>query len=156
MKNLNFSALKSASYVLLQKRWTREKSNLSAMNLKRSHQIKSTLDNMEYPELKEKIVQWGKDRNIFEFSTPIKQLHKTQEELDETMQALVQFADAKSDKDKQDALEEVVDGIGDMGVTLLMLCHKMDIDFIECLESAYDVIKDRKGKMIDGLFVKEA
>ena len=111
---------------------------------------------MEYPELKEKIVQWGKDRNIFEFSTPIKQLHKTQEELDETMQALVQFADAKSDKDKQDALEEVIDGIGDMGVTLLMLCHKMDIDFIECLESAYDVIKDRKGKMIDGLFVKEA
>jgi NTP pyrophosphatase (non-canonical NTP hydrolase) len=111
---------------------------------------------MQYEELKEKIVQWGKDRNIFEFSTPIKQLHKTQEELDETMQALVRFADAKSDKEKQDALEEVIDGIGDMGVTLLMLCHKMNIDFIECLESAYDVIKDRKGKMIDGLFVKEA
>jgi hypothetical protein len=43
-----------------------------------------------------------------------------------------------------------------MGVTLLMLCHKMDVDFVECLASAYDVIKDRKGKMINGLFVKEA
>ena len=111
---------------------------------------------MEYKELKQKIVQWGEDRNIFEFSTPIKQLHKTQEELDETMQALVQFADAKTDKAKQDAIEAVIDGIGDMGVTLFMLCHKMDVDFIECLTSAYDVIKDRKGKMINGLFVKEA
>lgn len=126
------------------------------MNLQKLLRLKLTLDNMQYPELKQKIVQWGEDRNIFEFSTPIKQLHKTQEELNETMQALVQFADAKNDKAKQDALEEVIDGIGDMGVTLLMLCHKMDVDFVECLASAYDVIKDRKGKMINGLFVKEA
>ncbi len=125
------------------------------MNLQKLLLAKLTLDNMQYPELKQKIVQWGEDRNIFEFSTPIKQLHKTQEELDETMQALVQFADAKTDKAKQDAIEAIIDGIGDMGVTLLMLCHKMDVDFIECLASAYDVIKDRKGKMINGLFVKE-
>jgi len=109
---------------------------------------------MQYEELKEKIVQWGKDRNIFEFSTPIKQLHKTQEELDETMNALVAFADAKTEKAKEKAMEEVIDGIGDMGVTLMMLCHKVDVDFVECLASAYDVIKDRKGKMINGLFVR--
>jgi hypothetical protein len=29
------------------------------------------------------------------------------------------------------------------------------IDFVECVESAYNVIKDRKGKLIDGKFVKE-
>ena len=110
---------------------------------------------MQYEELKEKIVQWGKDRNIFEFSTPIKQLHKTQEELDETMNALVSFADAKTEKAKEKAMEEVIDGIGDMGVTLMMLCHKVDVDFVECLASAYDVIKDRKGVMRDGLFCKE-
>jgi len=110
---------------------------------------------MQYEELKEKIVQWGKDRNIFEFSTSIKQLHKTQEELDETMNALVAFADAKTEKEKQEAMAEVIDGIGDMGVTLVMLCHKVDVDFVECLASAYDVIKDRKGVMRDGLFCKE-
>jgi hypothetical protein len=110
---------------------------------------------MEYKELKEKIVQWGKDRNIFESSTAIKQLHKTQEELFETMNALVRFADAQTDKQKEDAMAEVIDGIGDMGVTLLMLCHKVDVDFVECLSSAYDVIKDRRGRMINGLFVKE-
>jgi hypothetical protein len=109
---------------------------------------------MEYKELKEKIVQWGKDRNIFEFSTPIKQLHKTQEELDETMNALVAFADAKTEKAKQAAMEQVVDGIGDMGVTLMMLCHKVDVDFVECLHSAYEVIKNRRGKMVNGLFVR--
>jgi molybdate-binding protein len=49
----------------------------------------------------------------------------------------------------------VIDGIGDMGVTLVMLCHKVDVDFVECLASAYDVIKDRKGVMRDGLFCKE-
>jgi hypothetical protein len=110
---------------------------------------------MQYEQLKEKIVQWGKDRNIFEFSTSIKQLHKTQEELDETMNALVAFADAKTEKEKQEAMAEVIDGIGDMGVTLVMLCHKVDVDFVECLASAYDVIKDRKGVMRDGLFCKE-
>jgi molybdate-binding protein len=110
---------------------------------------------MQYEQLKEKIVQWGKDRNIFEFSTSIKQLHKTQEELDETMNALVAFADAKTEKEKQEAMAEVIDGIGDMGVTLVMLCHKVDVDFVECLASAYDVIKDRKGVMRDGLFCKK-
>jgi NTP pyrophosphatase (non-canonical NTP hydrolase) len=110
---------------------------------------------MQYEELKEKIIQWGKDRNIFECSTAIKQLLKTQEELDETMSALVQFADAKTDKQKTEAMEQIVDGIGDMGVTLMMLCHKVDVDFIECLESAYDVIKNRRGKIVDGLFCKE-
>lgn len=111
---------------------------------------------MQYEELKEKVIQWGKDRNIFEFSTAINQLHKTQEELDETMSALVAFTDAKTTKAKQEAKEEIIDGIGDMGVTLIMLCHKIDVDFIECLESAYNIIKDRKGKMINGLFVKES
>jgi uncharacterized protein YjgD (DUF1641 family) len=110
---------------------------------------------MQYKQLKENIVQWGKDRNIFEHSTAIKQLLKTQEELDETMQALVDFADAKTDKQKAEAIEQIIDGIGDMGVTLIMLCHKVDVDFIDCLQSAYEVIKNRRGKMVDGLFVKQ-
>jgi hypothetical protein len=29
------------------------------------------------------------------------------------------------------------------------------LDFVGCVESAYNVIKDRKGKLIDGKFVKE-
>lgn len=33
---------------------------------------------------------------------------------------------------------------------------KMDLDFLDCVQFAYDKIKDRKGKMIDGVFIKEA
>jgi NTP pyrophosphatase (non-canonical NTP hydrolase) len=109
---------------------------------------------MQYEELKEKVVQWGADKGILEKSNPIRQLQKTQEELDETMQALVQFADAKTDKDKQDALDEVIDGIGDMIVTIILLSKLVGVETVPCLESAYNVIAARTGKMENGLFVR--
>ena len=40
--------------------------------------------------------------------------------------------------------------------SLLHICHALDYDVKECLEIAYNDIKDRKGEMIDGVFVKEA
>ena len=125
------------------------------MNLKKSHQIKSTLDNMEYKQLEEKVIQWGADKGILEKSNPIRQLQKTQEELDETMQALVQFADAKSNKAKQEALDEVIDGIGDMMVTIILLSKLVEVETLSCLESAYNIISKRNGIMRDGFFVKE-
>lgn len=125
------------------------------MNLKKSHQLKSTLDNMEYKQLEEKIIQWGADKGILEKSNPIRQLQKTQEELDETMQALVQFADAKSDKAKQEALDEVIDGIGDMMVTIILLSKLVGVETLSCLESAYNIIAARTGKMENGFFVKD-
>mgnify|MGYP001668284900 CR=1 FL=1 len=39
---------------------------------------------------------------------------------------------------------------------LLMVCNTYDLDFIDCVESAYNEIKDRKGKTIDGQFIKES
>jgi NTP pyrophosphatase (non-canonical NTP hydrolase) len=109
---------------------------------------------MEYKQLEEKVIQWGADKGILEKSNPIRQLQKTQEELDETMQALVQFADAKTDKAKQDALDEVIDGIGDMLVTIILLSKIVGVETVPCLESAYNVISKRSGTMVDGFFVK--
>lgn len=48
------------------------------------------------------------------------------------------------------------DGIGDTIVTLIILAQQQGTSIEECLEMAYDEIKDRKGKMIDGSFVKES
>jgi hypothetical protein len=109
---------------------------------------------MEYKQLEEKVIQWGADKGILEKSNPIRQLQKTQEELNETMQALVQFADAKTDKAKQDALDEVIDGIGDMLVTIILLSKIVGVETVPCLESAYNVISKRSGVMRDGFFVK--
>lgn len=54
--------------------------------------------------------------------------------------------------DPQAALK---DAIGDTLVTIIVLAHQLDLDVTECLGIAYEEIKNRKGKMINGTFVKE-
>lgn len=105
--------------------------------------------NMKYEELQEKVMKWANDRNIFENSNAIKQISKTQEELDETLDALTRLGKG------EEAILEVVDGIGDMMVTIILLAKMVGLDSVDCLADAYDEIKDRKGKMVNGLFVKE-
>jgi len=113
---------------------------------------------MKYEELEEKIIQWAKDRNILENSNAIKQISKTQEELDETLEALKKL-DAHKGSDnlivRSEIMNEVADGIGDMLVTIILLAKAVDLESLVCLEMAYNEIKNRKGKMVDGLFVKE-
>jgi len=99
---------------------------------------------MNYTELEELVLQWANEKGILDKSNPIKQIGKTQEELTETLIALVESDD-----------EEIKDGIGDMLVTIIILSKLCDLTTTECLEAAYDVIKTRKGKMVNGLFVKE-
>ena len=45
--------------------------------------------------------------------------------------------------------------MGDIFVTLIVLCRQIGIEPIRCLDMAYEKIKDRTGKTIDGVFVKE-
>ena len=51
-------------------------------------------------------------------------------------------------------LPEIKDGIGDMVVVLTNLAELSGLTIEECIESAYDTIAKRKGKMINGTFVK--
>ena len=114
--------------------------------------------NMKYGELEEKIIQWAKDRNILENSNAIKQISKTQEELDETLEALKKLNAHKGSDNlivRSEIMNEVADGIGDMLVTIILLAKAVDLESLVCLEMAYNEIKNRKGKMVDGLFVKE-
>ena len=113
---------------------------------------------MKYEELEEKIIQWAKDRNILENSNAIKQISKTQEELDETLEALKKLNAHKGSDNlivRSEIMNEVADGIGDMLVTIILLAKAVDLESLDCLEMAYNEIKNRKGKMVDGLFVKE-
>ena len=124
---------------------------LENLNMK-GYRIKFRDDEfMEYEELQEKVIEWAESKGIFEESTPIKQIGKTQEELLETFHALIVY-DLVSLKHK---LDNVEDGIGDMLVTIIILAKMVGLDSVKCLNTAYDVIKNRKGKMVDGLFVKE-
>jgi len=130
---------------------------------------------MNYQELEKLVLDWGKNKGILDSSTPLRQLAKTQEELDETKMAITKFMcavdhvllDGVEDKDEaiKRALEEVIDGAGDMLVTIILfiaLANQLtktyinkEIDSTSCLQAAYDEIKGRTGKMVDGLFVKD-
>ena len=115
---------------------------------------------MKYQELEIKVLDWAKDKGIMDKATPLTQKKKTQEELDETREAL--FWDSKhvfQYENKKGKLvntkEEVADGYGDQLVTLIIGAHMNGLSLIDCLESAYNVISKRTGKMINGQFVKD-
>jgi len=96
-------------------------------------------------DLVRKVVLWAEERNLIFGSTPEKQFSKTLEEVEELKQGL-----------EDGITKEIIDGIGDVTVTLIILSEMHGFEFQQCLQYAYDEIKDRKGKMIDGIFVKEA
>jgi NTP pyrophosphatase (non-canonical NTP hydrolase) len=53
-------------------------------------------------------------------------------------------------------MDKVIDSIGDIFVVLEIISLQLMMDITACVETSYDEIKDRKGKMINGVFVKEA
>jgi len=87
-------------------------------------------------------VQWHHDRNLFDGSTDHQQFEKLLEEVEELR------LNIQND-------ELVIDDIGDIIVVLINIAHRSNLTLEQCMEHAYNDIKDRKGTMVDGLFVKE-
>lgn len=91
--------------------------------------------------------QWGLERNIIgpnAKATVSSQYDKLLEEI----------AEIKEGIDSMDQ-HAIIDGIGDSTVVLILLANLAGVSFEQCLLAAYDEIKERKGKMVDGKFVKE-
>ena len=55
----------------------------------------------------------------------------------------------------REPITEIIDGIGDCAVTLILAADMADCTFEECLARAYNEIKDRTGTMTGGQFVKD-
>ena len=89
------------------------------------------------------VVQWHHDRNLIDGSTDKDQTLKLLQELGELSDSVCKGKDIKDD-------------IGDMLVVMLNITTRNGVTLSECLARAWDDIKDRKGKMVDGIFVKEA
>jgi len=94
-------------------------------------------------ELIDNIAQWHHDRNLIEGSDDKSQFAK-----------LIQEAGELSDNICKG--KDIADDIGDMIVVLINIAERNNLTIEQCLEKAWDDIKDRKGKMVDGIFVKEA
>ena len=90
------------------------------------------------------IRQWAAARNLIEGSTPDRQLVKLEEEMQELAEAIA-----------ADHQEEYIDAIGDCVVVLTIMAAQRGLNIEDCIGSAYEQIKDRKGRMVDGIFVKE-
>ena len=95
-------------------------------------------------ELIGNIEQWSIDRGLNN-SDPTKQALKILEEMGETASALL--------KDKRN---ELIDGIGDVLVTVIIFAQQNGLSAEDCLQVAYDEIKGRKGRLVDGTYIKES
>lgn len=95
-------------------------------------------------QLIKQVEQWSIDKDLHK-GNPDRQALKFYEEAGEVGAAL-----------SRGNLEALKDGIGDTVVTLIILAQQHDMTLQECLQFAYDEIKGRKGKTINGTFIKEA
>lgn len=90
------------------------------------------------------IIEWAEARNLVEGSTAQAQMLKLSEEMGELAAAVA-----------RGNIDGIIDSIGDMVVVLTILAAQHETDIRHCTKLAYEEIKDRKGRMVNGVFVKE-
>lgn len=94
------------------------------------------------PKYLDWIANWHHDRNLVDGATNQSQFMKLISEAGELANNLAKGKDCRDD-------------IGDMFVVLVNIAERHGYTIEECLEQAWHDIKDRKGKMINGTFVKD-
>ena len=99
-------------------------------------------ENGDLVTLTEKVKQWHHDRNLIDGATDKDQFAKLIQEAGELSANICKG-------------NNVADDIGDMVVVLINIAERNGLTLTECLQQAWDDIKDRRGKMVDGVFVKE-
>ena len=98
-----------------------------------------------YAHIEMLIIQWAESRKIIQNSNPESQLLKAVSEMGE-------LADATIKNDE----EAIVDAVGDVMVCLVNYCALQDINLVDCMEVAYDQIKNRRGTLLpNGVFKKD-
>lgn len=103
------------------------------------------------------VVTWAHERNIISYS-PVELNHWPQGggtlegQAGKTVEEATEFLEAVQAED----IDAVIDGIGDTLVTLIIACAGQNLDLADCLQAAWKEIEHRTGKMVDGVFVKNA
>ena len=95
----------------------------------------------------ELVREWGRDKGIIGpegKATEHTQFAKLLEEVQELRMGII-----------TDDHPEKIDAIGDCTVVLILLADIIGVSFEDCLETAYQVISKRTGKMVGGVFIKD-
>ena len=98
----------------------------------------------DYAVLEGKVLDWAEDKGILAKSDPKTQCLKCVSEVGE-------LADAVAVGN----MDEVNDALGDTLVTLIILADLLKTDLVDCLSEAYEVIRKREGRMVNGIFIKD-
>jgi NTP pyrophosphatase (non-canonical NTP hydrolase) len=93
---------------------------------------------------REKVLIWAYDRGLLKEENRTKQCLKLTEEVGELAAAIL-----------KGQVENQMDAIGDIQVVLIILANQLNINYEKALEHAYNNIKDRKGRTVNGTFIKE-
>ena len=119
-------------------------------------------DNRTFDNLRNKVLDWGKSKDLLHEENADKQFMKFVEEVFEfksEMDYLTRIGQSSeevySDYEQIEAQENMKLEMGDIFVTLIILCDQLDIYPVDCLARAYGKIKDRTGKTINGVFIKQ-
>lgn len=116
---------------------------------------------MNFEELKTNVEEWAEDKDLLHEENADKQFMKFMEEVFEFKSEMDYLkimgqntADVYEDYEYIETQENMKLEMGDIFVTLIVLCKQLGIDCVECLEMAYKKISKRTGKTINGTFVK--
>ncbi len=94
--------------------------------------------------MKDLIIEWANERGLLKPENVHAQTCKLLEECGELAGAILK-------KDE----EGIADAIGDIQVVLIILSAQLGYHYHNCLEAAYEQIKDRKGQTVNGTFIKQ-
>lgn len=91
-----------------------------------------------------KVKSWAAEKSLLKIENAPKQIMKVNEEFGELCSAILRGYS-----------KETKDGFGDVFITIIILCFQLDLDPTECLEFAWNEIKNRTGKTVNGNFIKD-
>lgn len=120
-------------------------------------------ENALFEELVEKVLDWGKNKDLLHEENAEKQFMKFMEEVlefrDEWLLYVHEYnkcdyGDADNDPKVVELRHNMKLEMGDIFVTLIILCDQLNLDPVDCLGRAYEKISKRKGKTINGQFIK--
>lgn len=114
---------------------------------------------MNFEDLKIKVLRWAYDKDLLHSENADKQFLKFIEEVFEFKSEFDYLDRISLFKDEVEEITATQENMqlemGDVFVTLIILCEQIGIDPVKCLSMAYEKISKRKGKTINGQFIKE-
>lgn len=118
---------------------------------------------MNFEKAKDLVLEWADDKDLLysenadkQFMKFIEEVFEFKSEFDYLCRIGEDPSEVYSDYEQIETQENMELEMGDIFVTLIILCEQLGIDPMKCLSMAYTKISKRTGKTIDGTFVKES